>query len=1563
MDRKSSYSNTYNYPSDHHILTNIESLPQIRFLEEGYSNDLDCLSKSVRIDNNMKTTYSAYSSRHQNNQNQDDWKNGERNGSVLNNGCGVSQSSSLSQRRLSYHDHQFISPHLPQSNAQGSNYNMRESSYQKKNSSRFSSQSYSNKSYYNRNIPSTSFNDQQQESNSHVMVHTKKRPLSPMPPIESTSFKNKQRSYSNVECNVVSSSVNHMTKSVGGGNNIDFMYTTVTSSRSAFTPVTNNNNISRIQPDHRKNNRSAKRLNIKPWPEVIYNMDYINTRYKTAIINSKYENESWLKSPKNFLNNLIKSPISWESFGPDDHKLHRATLTLEIGDSIIIGHGDARTKKDAEKIAYLDACYLIESKDLIYHVQKYSSTIKQQSSPQLGNGVTLETDTKKYVIEYCAKFGHVPTYKLVSIGPDHDNKWEAIVELPSQCIIGRGLSRTKKEAELLAAEDFKKKAKEYQALRGETFSVSEKNNMSEDIAKDFIKFYCKYFKFEKPKFNYEGTGPGHSIMWKALLVVEDKTIGIGQRSNKRDAQASAYLDAAITLRKDYPYLWENFENDKSRSKEIPPPKPISILMGNQTCKTLNNLVSELQQADMFQKKDKNIIVDKGEKAEKNNLDLASNKNENFNQKQLTNSFLNAKSDRLFDAYQNYLNSPHTGKLHSIRSQLPINSCANTILDAIESNPVVIVVGSTGCGKTTQLPQLILEDAIVKRHGARCNIIVTQPRRIAAISVAQRVAYERSEKLGLTVGYQVRFESVMPTPSGSILYCTTGVFLRRMHEEKNGKDVLEGVTHIVVDEVHERDMNTDFLLVILKRILYERRHGDRPPIKLILMSATIDAGIFAEYFGDFFPNGKCPVVRIPGKIYPVKQYFIEDFVSKLRNHYKPSETPQLDHKDTLKYIDREKNIQPRKSSPTRFFPKSTVQGKYIAMDIDSDEVDSHSSEIDDNDTSSIGSSSGFIDRTGLKQNNEQIDAEIPYHLISLVIAHIVNTREGAILVFLPGWEEIMALNRLLTTAPYPLGINFSDQSLFRIHMLHSSLPSLSQQEVFEPLPNPNMRKIILATNIAETSITIQDVVHVVDSGKVKEKRYDPSKRMTNLVTTWISQSNSRQRSGRAGRVRKGEYYVMMSRARYQNLEGYSTPEMLRSDLQEICLHIKALDLPTTIEDVLAQAIQSPDHASVSAALENLRSLQALDSAEELTPLGKVLATLPMEPGLGKMVLLGAIFQCLDPILTIAACISSKSPFLSPPQAKERADEIKVHWAQGLFSDHFAILNAYKAWYELQSSGNFREANKFCTDNFLNRTSLHTIEQVKIQLLNLLERAGVVPKYYPQRDYGEQRDLALGPPEYNVNSNCLPLLRSLICAGVYPNISLKTSKKTYRTRHENITFIHPASENYKGRAAKLAATARNYRIGNGNIGSESDESLFAPIGTLYAYSTKIKTSGQQIYLRSTTRIDPLSVILFGGEIKLRQQNNTLLLTIDEWLQFDGNDKVIELTNKLKHLLENCLAQVYGRLDTNVNNNNNSDLIHSKLNLAGKLDEDDEKVKAKLIRGIVEILDKLDREKTRY
>ncbi|CAG8433761.1 11082_t:CDS:2 [Ambispora gerdemannii] len=1261
-----------------------------------------------------------------------------------------------------------------------------------------------------------------------------------------------------------------------------------------------------------------------------YTIDFIHSNFDTRSVLEKQENAEWLKNPKSYLSNRTYFSSRFQTVAD---QFFRATVTLELEEKTYIGQGDSTKKKEAEKIAVLHLLYQLEAQAML-------SKLK---SSQDG----LDSESKTHVFEYCARFDHVPYFKLVSNGRFD---WRAEVDLPSQEIVGRGRGRTKKEAELRASQDFKRQAEEYQARHGgEPLSKTEGKTMNEETSKDFIRYYTKYFKFKSPEFKYQAVGPNRSTIWDVSIIVENSVIGSAQRPSKRDAQIAAFLDAAIGLRKESPQLWEKFEKTRSKDGGQRSLPLVPLNMGEGTHRILRNLVYDIRDAPMFSEPNS---LNEIESSWKKPITTSQNKKTATKAKKARHEtpekakILNAKSEQLYASFQKYLTSNETKKMRAIRHNLPITQYAETIMKVMEENPIMVIVGTTGCGKTTQLPQLILEEATRKKNGARCNIIVTQPRRIAAISVAQRVAVERSEKLGVTVGYQVRFESVMPSTSGSILYCTTGLFLRRLHDEQSNKDPLEGITHIVIDEVHERDMNTDFLLVILKRLLDERRRSNQPPIKLILMSATIDTGIFAEYFGNFFPNGKCPVIEVPGKIYPVEKFYLDDIITQLQTSYQPSETPQFNTKDVKKYIDREMNL--------------VIQPKSSEM-----ETNNQNGEAEENDNASVETSSSetIIDwskPTKQQKDDELADAEIPYDLMGLILAHIAKTgKEGSILVFLPGWEEITALNKLLTSRTL-LGVNFNDQSKFTIHMLHSSLPSISQKQVFDPLPNPGMRKIILATNIAETSITIPDIVFVIDSGKLKEKRYDQSKRMTALITTWISQSNARQRAGRAGRMREGVYYSMMSKKRYQCIEGFSTPELLRSDLQEICLQIKALDLPTTIADVLAEAIEPPDHVSVTAALDSLKTLQALDNAEELTPLGRVLVTLPVEPALGKMVLLGTIFQCLDPILTIAASMGSKSPFFSPPGLKQQSDAIKMYWARGQSSDHFAVLNAYKAWYEIHSAGKVSETFKFCSDNFLSRNGLQNIERIKTQLLNLLERSGVVPR---SNQYGQNKrraGLTIGPAECNMNANCVPLLRAIICAGVYPNISVQITKRKLGTRDENTT-MHPSSVNSPNRHEK-----------GGDKGKDKQgESNSAVSGTLYAYSEKVKSTNSQIFLRDITRVDPLSVILFGGKSVLVCNDRSAQIIIEEWLKFDGHERVLSHTATLKSMLDRCLTNVYQRLENQnwtKNKRRNSfndpyfmydDRYKNDPYSAYYNYDDDEKVKYFLVNGIADILISLNQD----
>ena len=200
------------------------------------------------------------------------------------------------------------------------------------------------------------------------------------------------------------------------------------------------------------------------------------------------------------------------------------------------------------------------------------------------------------------------------------------------------------------------------------------------------------------------------------------------------------------------------------------------------------------------------------------------------------------------------------KSQAKREELPIFQMKRNILTTIQDSPVVLIRGNTGCGKTTQVCQYILDDYVSSGQGAYCNIICTQPRRISAVSVADRVANERTEELGLSVGYSVRFESVLPRPYGSVLFCTVGVLLRKLEAG------LRGVSHVIVDEIHERDVNSDFLLVVLRDMVHTY-----PDLKVILMSATIDTTLFSGYFG------ACPVVEVEGRAFPVQEYFLEDCI--------------------------------------------------------------------------------------------------------------------------------------------------------------------------------------------------------------------------------------------------------------------------------------------------------------------------------------------------------------------------------------------------------------------------------------------------------------------------------------------------------------------------------------------------------------------------------------------------------------------------------------------------------------------------------------------------------------
>uniref|UniRef100_A0A6N2KX27 RNA helicase n=1 Tax=Salix viminalis TaxID=40686 RepID=A0A6N2KX27_SALVM len=524
---------------------------------------------------------------------------------------------------------------------------------------------------------------------------------------------------------------------------------------------------------------------------------------------------------------------------------------------------------------------------------------------------------------------------------------------------------------------------------------------------------------------------------------------------------------------------------------------------------------------------------------------------------------------------------------------------NSFLSTLVVEQVIVVSGETGCGKTTQLPQYILEYEIEAARGAACSIICTQPRRISAMSVSERVAAERGEKLGESVGYKVRLEGMRGRDT-RLLFCTTGILLRRLLLDRD----LKGVTHVIVDEIHERGMNEDFLLIVLRDLLPRR-----PELRLILMSATLNADLFSSYFGG------APAIHIP-------------------------------------------------------------------------------------------------------------------------------------------------------------------------------------------------------------------------------------------------------RRGRAGRVQPGECYHLYPRSVYDAFADYQLPELLRTPLQSLCLQIKSLQLGS-ISEFLSRALQPPEPLSVQNAVDYLKVIGALDEHENLTVLGRHLSVLPVEPKLGKMLILGTIFNCLDPIMTVVAGLSVRDPFLIPFDKKDLAESAKAQFSARDCSDHLALVRAYNGWKdaERQQSG-----HEYCWKNFLSAQTLKAIDSLTKQFFSLLKDTGLVDK-----------------PSENCNSRSIDehLMRAVICAGLFPGLCSVVNKEksiTLKTMEDGQVLLYSNSVN-----AGVPKIPYPWLV----------------------FNEKVKVNS--VFLRDSTGVSDSVLLLFGGNIERGGLDGHLKMLggyLDFFMKPTLGDMYLSLKRELEELIQNKL-----------------------------------------------------------
>ncbi|KAK3560665.1 hypothetical protein QTP86_014516 [Hemibagrus guttatus] len=613
--------------------------------------------------------------------------------------------------------------------------------------------------------------------------------------------------------------------------------------------------------------------------------------------------------------------------------------------------------------------------------------------------------------------------------------------------------------------------------------------------------------------------------------------------------------------------------------------------------------------------------------------------------------------------------------------LPIYQHRHRLIEAVKENQFLVVTGETGSGKTTQLPQYLYQAGFC-RNG---KIGVTQPRRVAAITVAQRVSQEMAVGLGHQVGYQVRFDDCT-TKDTLIKYMTDGCMLREILTDSS----LEQYSVVILDEVHERSLNTDILLGLLKKTPSRGIRGRKLPLKVVVMSATLETDKLSGFLGD------CPVFTIPGRTYPVKELYC--------NLIGPKD------KDSSAYV------------------KAVVK---VALDVHTNEA------------------------------------------------------SGDILVFLTGQSEIeKACDMLFAKAEsidYRYDVDDRTVEGLLILPLYGSMPTDQQKQIFQPAP-AGVRKCVVATNIAATSLTINGVRYIVDSGFVKQLNHNSRVGLDILDVVPISKSEAQQRAGRAGRTSPGKCFRIYNKEFWENcMPEYTVPEIQRTSLTSVILTLKCLG----VHDVIRFSyLDRPEERFILDALKKLYQFDAIDRKGNVTSLGRMMVEFPLPPGLTRALLKSAALGCEDAMLPVAAMLSVENIFIRPglPEKQKEAEIMHTELAacSGSCNDFLMLLCIFE---KCRASEN---PSAWSKDHWIHWRALKSAFSVETQLREILLRLK------------QQKDF---PQETFKGSNS-ELLRQCLCHGYFTHVARRSVGKTFCTMdgHGSTVHIHPSSSLF-GQEAKL------------------------------------------------------------------------------------------------------------------------------------------------------------------
>lgn len=742
--------------------------------------------------------------------------------------------------------------------------------------------------------------------------------------------------------------------------------------------------------------------------------------------------------------------------------------------------------------------------------------------------------------------------------------------------------------------------------------------------------------------------------------------------------------------------------------------------------------------------------------------------------------------------------------------LPVARRRDQIVQVVASAQVTVIQGATGSGKTTQVPQFLLD----ADDGNLKTIVVVQPRRLPAMTVAQRVALERGEPLGVSVGYAVRFDAVWPSSVNSICYMTTGLLLKRLH-----RGGLAGISHVIVDEVHERDLNNDLLLAVLRAAACA--HSG---LKIVLMSATIDPVKFQLYMDTASSHGgaqtdapSVPSLAVEGRCFEVETYYLEDAIEMLQ------------------------------------WPGTRERDK----------------------GSGSGGTMNTCDQSYYSAQTVQVLGAMPEQMIPLelargILGHVLSQRSaedtGGVLIFLPTWGMMSFMAKMLREEP-------SLNQACHIVMLHSQVPKEEQLWAFQP-PPPGLTKVVISTNIAESSVTIDDISVVIDSCRVKLNFFSVATGLSQNQVSWTGRMNMEQRKGRAGRTRPGVCYRLCSRQRFEaGLEDEVPPEITRAPLTDSALLVKSLNLGD-VGAVLSQCLDPPSKDAVDQAISELCAIGAMDEHRELTPLGRIVSRLPINPHFGVALMMGHwLFRLGDAFATMCAAMSFDEPFHTDKTAGYLPWSISEAYA-GRYkkhSDQFLLGMVHQEYARLLDTSGQDAALVFCRQHNLHTVLMRQVYDASRQLKSLMTSEALGSLALEEADVPQPEDdlgleAAPMPARHDAIRDWGPQdwqwgALQLLLAIALPHLGVHLEKRHIWVSEDTKGAIHKASVNC----------------------TKGDYKFPSPI---FAFLDQVKEGGwKPPRCRQSTNIPALLVLLrpfSSSSIAVNEDGNVV---IADWLVLDG------------------------------------------------------------------------------